>query len=313
MINYFHGFEHALIEVALALLPLIIVFTFFQIFYLKLPMQRIGIVARGTVLAFLGLSLFLHGVKIGLMPVGNEMGILLGDLDNKWIVVIIGFFLGFVSTYAEPAVRVLNYQVEKVSGGSISKTIMLYTISVSVGISVMLAMLRIIYGINLWYYLVPGYIIAFILMKYSSTRFVSIAFDSGGVATGPMTVTFVLALCVGLASSIEGRNPLIEGFGLIALVALAPILSVMILGLFYNRTHKETQNEITQLQIENQIQQEKNLKKKANKVNRTKTLKASINEKNPSKKIAKTKKKKEQKSSIKNKTIKKDKTRGKRK
>ena len=235
MIKYFHGFEHAIIEVALALTPLIIFFTFFQIFYLKLPMQRIILVAKGTFLAFIGLAFFLHGVKIGLLPVGQEMGIILGSLSYKWVIVVIGFFLGFVATYAEPAVRVLNYQVEKVSGGSIKKSVMLYTISIGVGLSVALAMLRILYGINLWYYLIPGYLIAFLLMKYSTTRFVSIAFDSGGVATGPMTVTFVFALCVGLASSIEGRNPLIEGFGLIALVALAPILSVMLLGLFYGK------------------------------------------------------------------------------
>ncbi|MFT4309616.1 MAG: DUF1538 domain-containing protein [Candidatus Woesearchaeota archaeon] len=233
MIEYLEGFEHALLEVSLALLPLVLFFIFFQIFYLKLPFQRIIIVAKGTLLAFMGLSLFLHGVKIGLLPVGQEMGSILGSIEHKWIIVLIGFLLGFVSTYAEPAVRVLNYQVEKVSGGSIKKSVMLYTISIGVGISVALAMIRILYGINLWYYLIPGYLIAFILMKYSTTRFVSIAFDSGGVATGPMTVTFVFALCVGLAASIEGRNPLIEGFGLIALVALAPILSVMILGLFY--------------------------------------------------------------------------------
>jgi hypothetical protein len=238
MMNYIHGFEHAVIEVALALSPLIIFFLFFQAFYLKLPMQRIIIVAKGTLLAFIGLSLFLHGVKIGLLPVGQEMGIMLGGLEHKWIIVITGFLLGFVSTYAEPAVRVLNYQVEKVSGGSIKRSVMLYTISIGVGISVAFAMLRILYGINLWYYLVPGYLAAFILMKFSTTRFVSIAFDSGGVATGPMTVTFVFALCVGLASSIEGRNPLIEGFGLIALVALAPILSVMLLGLFYGKDEK---------------------------------------------------------------------------
>jgi hypothetical protein len=147
------------------------------------------------------------------------------------------------ATIAEPAVRILNYQVEKVSGGYISQKTMLYTLSIGVAVSVAMAMIRIVYGIPLMYMLVPGYLLALILIRFSSTTFVSVAFDSGGVATGPMTVTFVMALAVGAASGIEGRDPLLDGFGMIALVALAPILSVLVLGLIYGRRSAEAEDE----------------------------------------------------------------------
>jgi hypothetical protein len=232
-VKIFYGFGEVLSEVALALIPLILFFLFFQIWMLKLPWKKVKDIVVGLVLAFAGLALFLQGVHVGFLPVGREIGDIVGDWDHQWILIPVGFLLGFVATFAEPAVKVLNHEVDKVSGGYIPKKLMLYTLSTGVAISIALAMARIIYGIPLWYFIGPGYAIALFLTIFSTETFTSIAFDAGGVATGPMTVTFILAIALGFAETLEGRDPLLDGFGMIALVALAPILTVLILGLLY--------------------------------------------------------------------------------
>lgn len=229
----FAGFGHVLLEVAEALAPLLIVFIFFQFYFLKIPWEKVSNIMVGMLLAFLGLAFFLQGVKVGFMPTGRLFGEQLGQLPYNWIAIPIGMLLGLVATAAEPAVRILNYEVEKVSNNTISQRTMLFTLAIGVAFSIGLAMVRILYGISLWYFLVPGYLISLIMIRYSSKLFVSVAFDSGGVATGPMTVTFISAMAIGIATGIEGRDPLIEGFGMISLVALAPILSVLALGILY--------------------------------------------------------------------------------
>lgn len=237
-IHIFEGFSGVLLEVVTALLPLFILFLLFQFIFLKLPLRKLKDIGLGFFLTFLGLSFFLQGVHIGFLPVGELMGEKLGSLSYKWALLPIGFILGFFAIYAEPAVSVLLHQVEKVSGGYIPQKVLLYTLSIGVGLSIALSMIRITVGISLWYFVLPGYIIALIMVKYSSKTFTSIAFDSGGVATGPMTATFLLALFVGVASVTEGRDPLLDGFGMVALVALAPILSVLTLGILYSRKEK---------------------------------------------------------------------------
>lgn len=242
-IHIFKGFSHVLLEVTFALIPLTIFFLIFQFLFLKLDRKKLLNIGKGLVLSFLGLAFFLQGVHVGFFPVGEMIGEKLGSLPYRWVIIPIGFILGFVATFAEPAVRILNHEVEKVSGGSISQKMMLYTLSIGVAFSIALSMLRILVGIPLWYFVIPGYLIALVLMYFSSKRFTAIAFDSGGVATGPMTVTFVLAIAVGLASVIEGRNPLLDGFGMIALVALSPIISVLTLGLIFEGKGREQSNE----------------------------------------------------------------------
>ncbi|ERN54287.1 DUF1538 domain-containing protein [Alkalihalophilus marmarensis] len=239
-ITIFEGFTEVLVEVFFALLPLLVFFLVFQFFFLKLEKEKIINIGKGMVLSFFGLALFLQGVHVGFFPAGELMGEVLGGLSYSWILIPIGFVLGFVATFAEPAVRILNEQVEKVSGGYISERVMLYTLSIGVGVSIALSMLRILVGFSLWYYIIPGYILAVILLFLSSNTFTAIAFDSGGVATGPMTVTFILAIAVGVATVTEGRDPLMVGFGMIALVALAPILSVLILGVLFERKGRES-------------------------------------------------------------------------
>jgi len=232
-INIFDGFGYILFEVAMALIPLLLFFLFFQVFMLKLPWKKVIDIFIGVGLTFAGLSLFLQGVNVGFLPVGREIGDLVGAWNHQWILIPVGFLLGFVATFAEPAVKVLNLEVDKVSGGYIPGKLMLYTLSIGVAISIALAMTRIIYGIPLWYFVGPGYLLAIGMMLYSTDTFTAIAFDAGGVATGPMTVTFILAIALGFSETLEDRDPMIDGFGMIALVALAPILSVLTLGLLY--------------------------------------------------------------------------------
>jgi hypothetical protein len=232
-VKIFYGFGDVLFEVSLALIPLMLFFLFFQAYMLKLPWKRVKDIFIGIVFTFLGLSLFLQGVHVGFLPVGREIGDIVGDWRYQWILIPVGFLLGFVATFAEPAVRVLNVEVDKVTSGYIPSNLMLYTLSIGVAISIALAMARIIYGIPLWYFIGPGYFLALSMALFSTETFTSIAFDAGGVATGPMTVTFILAIALGFSDTLEGRDPLLDGFGMIALVALAPILSVLTLGLLY--------------------------------------------------------------------------------
>lgn len=238
-IQIFEGFWHVLLDVATALIPLFFLFLIFQFIFLKLPWSKLQDIIIGFLLTYVGLALFLQGVHIGFLPIGAAMGEKLGMIDHSWMLMPIGFVLGFVAIYAEPAVSVLTHQVEKVSGGYIPQKVLLYTLSVGVGLSIALSMVRIIIGIPIWFLVVPGYVLALIIIKFSTKTFTSIAFDSGGVATGPMTATFLLAMFVGIASVTEGRDPLLDGFGMVALVALAPILSVLTLGVIYKRKERE--------------------------------------------------------------------------
>lgn len=202
-------------------------------------MRRLVDIFKGMILTFIGLALFLQGVHIGFLPTGEYMGAIMGAFRHNWVLIPIGFVLGFVATFAEPAVRILNIEVEKVSSGYIPRKVMLYTLSIGVALSIALSMARMLLGIPLWYIIIPGYLLALLMIRYSTKTFTAVAFDSGGVATGPMTVTFIMAMSVGAATVMEGRDPLLDGFGMITLVALAPILSVLTLGLLYRRSERQ--------------------------------------------------------------------------
>lgn len=230
----FLDFRHVLSEVLIAIGPLVIFFLFFQLVYLKLSREYVVNLFKGVVLTIAGLCLFLQGVHLGFMPVGTEMGGIMNSFEKIWLLIPIGFVLGVVATFAEPAVRILCENVEKASSGSIGINFLLSILSVGVGIFIALGMAKIIYGIPIYYIIIPGYICALILMKFCEQSFISIAFDAGGVATGPMTVTFVMAIALGLAEAMDGRSAVQDGFGLIALVAMAPILSVMMVGAVMN-------------------------------------------------------------------------------
>ena len=231
-------------EVALAMAPLVVMFILLQLFLLKMPPVQMRRLIKGQVYAFIGLVIFLVGVNGGFMPAGRKLGEVLGALASAkggiWVALltIVGFIFGAVVVCAEPAVWVLTEQVESVSGGTIKRKVMLVALSAGVAISIGLSMLRVLYGFSLWWILVPGYAISLLLTLWCPKLFVGIAFDSGGVASGPMTSTFILSFTLG-ASAATGGNPVTDAFGVIALVAMTPLIAIQILGLLYKKKSKQ--------------------------------------------------------------------------
>lgn len=221
-------------ESIVALLPLFIIFLVFNRISFKLPIRQTHRILMGFIYAAIGLIIFLTGVNAGFMDVGTEIGYRLAALENKQFLVIAGFILGLVTILAEPAVHVLTLQIEEVTSGYIKKSVVLASLSIGVAFAVALSMIRIIVpGVQLWHYLLPGYIISIGLTFITPKLFVGIAFDSGGVASGPMTATFILAFAQGAAQAIDTADVLVDGFGMIAMVALMPIIALQILGILY--------------------------------------------------------------------------------
>lgn len=242
ILKLFQGYHEILLDCLLALLPLLVIFTLCQFLFLKLPKKQIVNICKGVVLSYVGLTLFLQGVTVGYIPIGEALGLKLAGLSYNWVLIPVGFLMGFAVTLAEPAVYVLVEQIEEVTGGSLVKRLMLITLCIGVAVSIALAMLKMLINFSLWYIIVPGYIIALVMSHFVDPNFTSIAFDSGGVATGTMTATFILSLTVGVAKKLEHTDPLLDGFGVIALVALTPILTVLILGLLYKFKEKNAEN-----------------------------------------------------------------------
>jgi len=189
---------------------------------------------NGFVYSFLGITLFFIGINSGFMEVASQVGNTLALRENKFFTLIVAFAFGFVTIVAEPAVYVLTSQIEEVTSGYIKRKLVLFPLAIGVGIAVLLSAVRILTSeIQLWHYLLPGYFIAILLTFFSPKLFVGIAFDAGGVATGPMTATFILAFTQGIANSFESSNVLVDGFGMIAMVALIPIITLQILGIMF--------------------------------------------------------------------------------
>ena len=216
--------------VLFAVMPLMLLFLVFQVFLLKLPLRQVADILKGSVIAAVGLFLFLAGVNFAFLPFGRAVGAQLASMDSPWLFAAICMLLGFVTAWGEPAVRILADQVEEASNGSIRKSLVLYTICLGVAVWVGIGVLRIMYELPLLYLLVPGYGLVVAMMWFSGKEYVSIAADAGGVATGPLANTFLLALALGASSSVGEQNAVINGFGLVALIALAPIMSLMLLG-----------------------------------------------------------------------------------
>lgn len=230
-------------SVVIAILPLAVLFLLFQVLFLDLPPKEVKRILTGTLVAAAGLFLFLLGVGIGFLPFGRAIGVALGGLSNDWLLVVSGMALGFATTWGEPSVRILADQVEEASSGSIRSTVVTVAVCAGVALAVGAGMLRIAHGIPLSYLVVPGYLFVLAVMRFTEAEYVGIAVDAGGVATGPLANTFLLALAFGVASAMGGQNPLIHGLGLVALIALAPVISLMALGLVIRRKehHKEAQ------------------------------------------------------------------------
>lgn len=219
-------------EVLISILPVAGVFLVFQLFTRNFHKRQVLKIVVGFVYTILGLVLFLTGVNVGFAPVGSLLGSGLADSSFKWILIPIGIVIGYYIVKAEPAVQVLNKQVEDLTGGTISRRMMNTALSAGVACAVALAMVRVLTGINIYWILIPGYAIALILSRLVPSVFVGIAFDSGGVASGPMTSTFLLPLAMGACSAVGG-NIVTDAFGVVALVAMAPLIAIQIMGLIY--------------------------------------------------------------------------------
>lgn len=225
-----------ILESLMAMSPLIVILLVLQKAVFKLQKREFRKMANGFIYGFIGLIIFLVGVNGGFMDVGTSIGTSLALMDNKVPIVVIGFIIGVVTILAEPAVYVLTHQIEEVTSGYVKRIAVLIPLSLGVGIAVALSVVRILVPeIQLMHYLVPGYIISLSLMFIVPKLFVGIAFDAGGVATGPMTATFILAFVQGAAHAYEGADMLVDGFGMIAMVAMAPIITLQLLGLVFQK------------------------------------------------------------------------------
>ncbi len=223
------------LESVIALLPVSALFFVFNIAKFKISRQELGGILKGLLATLIGLTMFLTAVNSGFMDMGRVIGMQLAEF-NRWLLVGVGFLVGLIVVLVEPAVHVLGEQIQEVSGGHIPVKIIRMTLSLGVGIAIALSMVRIaVPEVKLWYFLIPGFAISVLLSFRSDPVFVGIAYDAGGVASGPMTATFVLAFAQGAASVIDTANVLVDGFGVIAMVAMAPVLSLTALGTSYRK------------------------------------------------------------------------------
>ncbi len=233
-------------EVFVALAPIVIFFALFQAFSLKLSARQLIKMGVGVLYTYFGLVFFLTGVNAGFLSAGSYLGKTIAALPYRWILIPLGMIIGFFIVAAEPAVHVLNKQVEEISNGSISRRSMLMTLSIGVSVAIGLAMLRILTGISIWYCILPGYVIALALTFFVPKIYTAIAFDSGGVASGPMTATFLLPFAMGACES-TGGNVLTDAFGIVALVAMTPLIAIQILGLISHCKNKKAKQSATVL------------------------------------------------------------------
>ncbi len=226
------------LESLLALLPLTILFFIFNFAKFKIKKKQLLRIIGGLLLTLLGLILFFTGVNSGFMDMGWVIGMQIAALDYR-LLILIGFLLGMIIVLMEPAVHVLGEQIEEVTGGHIPIKLIRFTLSLGVAIAIALSMVRIVFpAVQLWYFLLPGFAIGILLSYWAEPVFVGIAFDAGGVASGPMTATFALAFAQGAATVIPTANVMVDGFGIIAMVAMAPIFSLMVLGVIFRRKER---------------------------------------------------------------------------
>ena len=217
-------------EVAVALIPIAIVFLIFQFIFHRFHSRQLLRIASGFIYSYIGLVLFLTGVNVGFMPAGQYIGSSIAGSSNPWVLIPIGIVIGYFIVRAEPAVQVLTRQVEDVTNGSITQKSIASALSIGIAAAVGIAMLRILTGVNIMWFLVPGYLISLIMTFFVPQIFTGIAFDSGGVASGPMTTTFLLPLAMGACEAVGG-NVLTDAFGIVAMVAMTPLLTIQMLGI----------------------------------------------------------------------------------
>ena len=226
------GLPKYIMEIAVSLLPIVIFFAVFQVISLKIKKKPLLKIIIGMVYTYIGLVLFLTGVNVGFMPAGNYLGETIAGLSYRWILIPIGMIIGFFIVKAEPAVYVLKEQVEEITSGAIPGQAMALSLSLGVSASIGLAMIRVLTWISIFWFILPGYVIALCLSFFVPKIFTAIAFDSGGVASGPMTATFLLPFAMG-ACQAAGGNIVQDAFGVVAMVAMTPLITIQVMGVIY--------------------------------------------------------------------------------
>ena len=228
--SFLHTAGHTAKEVAIALGLIVVFFLICQFAFLHLPKRRLLRIGVGVLFTYAGLVLFLTGVNVGFMPVGYKLGYELAQ-GNRVLLTVFGLVMGVLVVLAEPAIHVLNQQVEDVTGGLVTKKAMITGLCIGVGASIALSVIRIIFDFSLVYYIIPGYFISLALSLFVPPVYTAIAFDSGGVASGPMTSGFILPFAIGVCVSLQGANAVLrDAFGVVALVAMTPLITIQLLG-----------------------------------------------------------------------------------
>lgn len=242
LVNFLTEIPLSLKNVAIPIVMIIAFFLVFQFTLLKMPKKKLFRMLIGMVYSFIGLAIFMTGLNSAFIPVGNLLGVLLAQHSFAWILIPIGMFVGFLIVAAEPSVYFLTTQVEQLSSGMIKKRSMLLTLMLGIGLAIGLAMIRVLTGISIWWFLAPGYIIAIVLSFITPKTFSAIAFDSGGVASGLMTASFLVPFAIGASGGLGG-NILTDAFGLIAFVSMVPLVVVQIMGILaVNKSKRQTKN-----------------------------------------------------------------------
>lgn len=241
------GFPTYMKEIAISLLPIVAFFGVFQIVSLRLSKRNLLKILVGLVYTYLGLVLFLTGVNVGFMPAGNYIGQVLAGLEYRWIIVPIAMVIGYFIVRAEPAVYVLNKQVEEITDGAISAKAMGLGLSIGVSLSLGLAMVRVLTGISILWFVIPGYVLALGISFFVPKIYTAIAFDSGGVASGPMTAAFLLPLAQGACVAVGG-NIVTDAFGVVAMVAMTPLITIQLMGILSQIRTRSTRTQTGALQ-----------------------------------------------------------------
>ena len=234
----FDGPSGTMLDVLIAIAPTMVIFLIYNFLFIRLPKNKIKKLLFGFLFTYLGLTIFLTGTGAAMTPLGFYVGTQLGLQDN-WIIIVIAFIIGLVTILCEPAVHVLTTQMEDISDGRTKKLTVLLTLSLGVGVAIGLAVIRTIFNFSIMYYMVPGYLISICLMFICPDIFTAMAFDSGGTASGPMAASFVLPMVVGITVSISSTNGTTpnyyeQSFGVVALIALTPVIAIQILGVINN-------------------------------------------------------------------------------
>lgn len=228
--SFLHNAAHTAKEVGIALGLIVAFFLVCQIFFLKLSKRHLLKIAMGVLFTYAGLVLFLTSVNVGFMPMGYKLGLQLSAM-NKWAIIGLGLAMGVLVVLAEPAIHILNQQVEEITGGYVTKRSMMIGLCVGVGAAIALSVVRIIYDFSLVYYIIPGYFISLALSLFVPPVYTAIAFDSGGVASGPMTSGFILPFAIGICVGAQGADAVLrDAFGVVALVAMTPLITIQLLG-----------------------------------------------------------------------------------